>query len=388
MGRSSTSLPPPLNRQILLNRLFSASPRSALFTVIPGFSQVTANPTTPDDNPTLPPLLSSLYDPKYQSLSHIQLVDISKQKFANINVTTEEAIFLEVSTRGQSQSTLWYNHRVGRITASKFGRAAKCKMGVYPTSLVESIMQYKCPDPSIPALRWGRVNEERAFKEYEAFMLENHVNFTVRHSGLCLHADYPFLGASPDGVTNCQCCGEGLLEIKCTFKYRHVHPNTIRDTTFCVDFTTDPPHLRENHEYFYQVQGQLALCEKTHCDFVCWTTKGMIIDRVRRNKEFFDAISPKLKEIFINYICPEILARKLQQPPSSASSAAQVTTHEDESHELCDDDVGSEYCFCRQGEYGSMIACDAPNCPIEWFHFSCVGLTEEPDGEWICDNCK
>ena len=54
----------------------------------------------------------------------------------------------------------------------------KCKINVYPTSLVESVMQYKCPDPSIPAIRWDWVNEERTFKEYEAFMLENHVNFT------------------------------------------------------------------------------------------------------------------------------------------------------------------------------------------------------------------
>ena len=37
-----------------------------------------------------------------------------------------------------------------------------------------------------------------------------------------------------------------------------------------------------------------------------------------------------------------------------------------------------------------MIACDGPDCPIEWFHFSCVGITEEPetDEEWFCDQCK
>ena len=287
-----------------------------------------------------------------------------------------------MSTRGQSQSTLWYNHRIGRITASQFGRVAKCKLSAYPTSLVEYIMQYKCPDPSIPAIRWGRVNEERAFQKYEEFMQENHVNFTVRHSGLCLHADYPFLGASPDGVTNCQCCGEGLLEIKCTFKYRHVDPKSIRDNTFCVDFTTNPPHLRENHVYFYQVQGQLALCEKSHCDFVCWTLKGMAIDRINRNKEFFDAMLPKFEEVFVNYICPEILSRKLQQPPTDHESSNSLSTGQDDtdSSESCDDD---EYCFCRKGEYGLMIACDSPNCPIEWFHMLCVGLTEEPDGEWL-----
>ena len=27
-------------------------------------------------------------------------------------------------------------------------------------------------------------------------------------------------GATPDGVTECECCGAGLTEIKCPYKYR------------------------------------------------------------------------------------------------------------------------------------------------------------------------
>ena len=34
------------------------------------------------------------------------------------------------------------------------------------------------------------------------------------------------------------------------------------------------------------------------------------------------------------------------------------------------------YCYCRQVSYGEMVGCDNPECPIEWFHFECVGLTE------------
>lgn len=48
------------------------------------------------------------------------------------------------------------------------------------------------------------------------------------------------------------------------------------------------------------------------------------------------------------------------------------------------------YCTCGQGEYGTMIACDGPNCQIVWFHIDCVGIAEEdvPEGEWFCDICK
>ena len=31
------------------------------------------------------------------------------------------------------------------------------------------------------------------------------------------------------------------------------------------------------------------------------------------------------------------------------------------------------FCFCGQGEYGEMIACDSPICPVEWFHLDCLG---------------
>ena len=38
--------------------------------------------------------------------------------------------------------------------------------------------------------------------------------------------------------------------------------------------------------------------------------------------------------------------------------------------------VGNDvFYFCGQGEYGEMIACDSPICPVEWFHLDCLGLS-------------
>ncbi|XP_074605660.1 inhibitor of growth protein 5 isoform X1 [Brevipalpus obovatus] len=45
------------------------------------------------------------------------------------------------------------------------------------------------------------------------------------------------------------------------------------------------------------------------------------------------------------------------------------------------------YCVCHQVSYGEMIGCDNPDCPIEWFHFACVGLTTKPKGKWYCSKC-
>ncbi|XP_031621200.1 inhibitor of growth protein 4 isoform X2 [Contarinia nasturtii] len=46
------------------------------------------------------------------------------------------------------------------------------------------------------------------------------------------------------------------------------------------------------------------------------------------------------------------------------------------------------YCVCQQVSYGEMIGCDNTDCPIEWFHFACVGLTTKPKGKWFCPKCS
>ena len=46
------------------------------------------------------------------------------------------------------------------------------------------------------------------------------------------------------------------------------------------------------------------------------------------------------------------------------------------------------WCLCQQPSHGEMIACDGPECLIEWFHFSCVKVESAPEGDWFCSQCK
>ncbi len=48
------------------------------------------------------------------------------------------------------------------------------------------------------------------------------------------------------------------------------------------------------------------------------------------------------------------------------------------------------YCYCRcpYDEVSQMIGCDANDCPYEWFHFECVGISEAPEGQWYCPECR
>lgn len=52
-----------------------------------------------------------------------------------------------------------------------------------------------------------------------------------------------------------------------------------------------------------------------------------------------------------------------------------------------EDEDEKRYCWCHNVSYGDMIACDAPNCPYEWFHYGCVNLTVAPKGSWYCPSC-
>jgi Inhibitor of growth proteins N-terminal histone-binding len=56
------------------------------------------------------------------------------------------------------------------------------------------------------------------------------------------------------------------------------------------------------------------------------------------------------------------------------------------------DSSGEEprYCYCQQVSYGEMVACDADDCPREWFHLECVGLGRAPgrNARWFCEECK
>lgn len=46
------------------------------------------------------------------------------------------------------------------------------------------------------------------------------------------------------------------------------------------------------------------------------------------------------------------------------------------------------YCLCKQVSFGQMVMCDNDHCPIEWFHFTCVGITNTPKGKWYCPDCR
>ena len=293
------------------------------------------------------------------------------------NLTSEEVCFLEEATRKQADSLYWHEQRKGRITSSNFFEVSRHMLALkcYPTSLVKKIMKYTPDYPNVQSMRWGRENEPKARQAYSEYLLEHHQDVNVSLAGLVVDPSYPYLGASPDGFVSCSCCEDtGLLKIKCSYKYRNELP--IADVALAdknyfleIDPDTDAVQLRKSHKYYYQVQGQIAICKRRFCDFVCWTPMGLFVQRIEKDESFARVIFPDLTNFFCKYLLPELVTQKLKN-----SSTPCITE--------------KLYCTCQKPASGRMVGCDNSKCRMEWFHFGCVGLKRKPRGKWYCPECK
>jgi len=328
------------------------------------------------NEPSLPTLLTNLYCSDFKSLNSEDLNTKCTETFQNLKVSASEAQKLEKFTRQQRKCLKWFDYRKGRVTASNFYAVTKTKLDKPSKSLLEKIVHYTPIGGKGKAVQWGIDNEDKALKSYETMMKNHHSSFILSSSGLVVNPVYPHLGASPDGLSSCSCCGKGVVEVKCTFKYADCHPCEVdsdfylskhngKDSNgvFCAN------SLDKNSCYYYQIQGQIVLCDVSYCDFVCWTTKGIHIERVSRDDTFFNVIKNKLDKYFVQIVLPELLTRKLLDSTPNAG-------------------LKKTYCICDRDEsYDNMIACDAFGCKAEWYHFKCVGLKSVPRGSWLCSSC-
>ncbi len=272
----------------------------------------------------------------------------------------DECTYLANATKLQSQSSFWWEYKKGLLTSSKFKAISRTSITKPAKSLVEEIITRKRTNSKIPALLWGVENEETARMCYKNIAIQNHDKFVLSITGLHINVCFPHLGASPDGLITCSCCGNGVLEIKCPFSVSNSLP-------------TDSKYIEDNklsckHDYFYQVQGQMGILERSYCDFVVWTPQDIFIERIPFNQSFFDTMRKKLDSFFLNVILPKVLTNNQARC----------------NHPSEDDGI---FCFCRRGEFQDMVMCDNPTCKFGWFHFSCVNLKVEPKGTWFCPDC-
>ena len=156
-----------------------------------------------------------------------------KEKYLREQVKTLKKIF-----QPEQKTKEWYEMRNNMLTASDWGTV----LGENHYSNSNEVLKKKCGDNAFftnAAMQWGNKYESVAVLIYE-----HRNDVKVLEFGCLQHPFIPFLGASPDGITE-----DGvMLEIKC--------PTSRKITGI-------PPRY-----YWCQVQGQLEVCELDRCDFL------------------------------------------------------------------------------------------------------------------------
>ena len=142
-------------------------------------------------------------------------------------------------------------------------------------------------------------------------MKTKHVDFNLSECGLLVDNACPLLAASPDGIRMCACHGKGLVEVKCSYKYRDCFIGDISDmdTSFYLD---DCLNLKPSHRYFTQIQFQMYVSECLFTDFVVFTNKGIVVNTIDYDPIFCANLVSKCVDFSRSFVLPEILSKKRQ----------------------------------------------------------------------------
>ena len=181
-------------------------------------------------------------------------------------------------------------------------------------TLAKQLLYCKVSGGTVAALLWGQQHETDALQSYQMSLGSG---LTVHEVGVFI-GNSGFLGASPDGIVK-DCSGHTvhLVEVKCPYKARSKTVEEMYDdASFCCSLVNGKPTLRQDHDYYYQVQGQMAITGIHTCDFVVWTPLNFLVITLVFDEGFWKTqCYPSLKNFYFNIMLPEIVYPKHPELP-------------------------------------------------------------------------
>ena len=321
-----------------------------------------------------PQVLTELYDPSVVTKCFTELLELCIKMELTISKDQQSAV--EKATKMQANSKDWFLFRAGRITASKVYNVCHTDVALPSQSLIKSICYPESYRFSSVATSWGCDHEKIAREMYETDLKDGHKNVVIEDSGLHISIKNPFLGASPDALVACDCCGEGCLEIKCPFcsKDQFIF-EAAENKKFCLDKVSNGFQLSKNHPYYYQVQAQIHICGRKYCDFYVWTEKDYHVERILPEPNFWADCIEKCASFFQLCLLPELVGKFYSRETHlKGGDETETCSKEGKAKEV--------FCYCKQPENSPMIACDNDMCKIAWFHMNCLKLSKAPSRKW------
>lgn len=380
------------NEHEIRNKLFgiisSDIKNSSLAEVMYG-KRATSNKTTCDLPPPLTLLVTNL-------ASHINMSNV----LTHLHLSQEECNAVENATHTQSLNPMWYEQRKGRLTASKFYRICTRadttlkKKDQNVKNLVNEIMGKKNYVQTF-AMKHGIAMEPHAKRKLIEVFKETHKQVVSEEVGLFISPEYPHLGASPDLILNCKCCGQYVVEIKCPESIKTTTPSSQNLNYLESDGSITK--LKERHGYYFQIQGQMGITKINKAIFFVYTHHGYIIQKIDFDFELWKQMLIKFNYFWSKYIAPEILAgsrgsySSINKDLKSKPVASLLKDKNVNNINLSEYDCG--VCLKCLTEQPKTPTDDSISCSIckKWFHVSCVNVTEDQFNSrqfsWICPLC-
>ena len=134
---------------------------------------------------------------------------------------------------------------------------------------------------------WGCEHEKDALRAYKTQIIACHSGLNVTSCGFFICVEYTILCASPDALIEYNCCGQGVVEVKCSLCAQESSLEETADAveSFCLDVhPTGKFQLKRNHPYYFQVQLQMFASVvtvilmfeqlKSYTKCACWQTSS------------------------------------------------------------------------------------------------------------------
>ena len=166
-----------------------------------------------------------------------------------------------------------------------------------------------------PAVSYSGCTHETDAKEAYKSKMGDHQGFFMRSCGFILDKDVPYLGASPDALVECKCCGSGVLEVKCPWCAKDLQ--SLKDAAegqrnFCLHVLPDGSRLQlsKDHPYYLQCQLQMHVTRNKYYDFVVWhPTADLHLERIKYEADQPMQCLEKAEQFFKLCILPELTGK-------------------------------------------------------------------------------
>ncbi|CAL9684760.1 unnamed protein product [Knipowitschia caucasica] len=256
------------------------------------------------------PELPQTFDPSHHiktfdgllaSSSYGDAEDKALYMLSSLAVSPQQKEAIERATVGQTKNALWMAYRRKRITASNFGLVlAAVKRNSYPPSLFKTLLGHYNLKQGAHACDWGIVHEQKAKEEYM-----KRTGVTFQESGVFL-SDSGLLGGSPDGLVSDDC----IIEVKCPYAARKktiIQAAEAKDFYLKLDEVTGLLKMKQTHNYWHQIQGNLYLTGAGTCHLVVWTPLDLVILFIQKDPAWANNITV-LETFYKNFFLPHILS--------------------------------------------------------------------------------